>query len=50
MYSKNLANFLALMVNKEGKFEINKEDEVITGSLVTDGGAVVHEAVKQAIG
>ena len=50
MYSKNLANFLGLMVDKEGKFEINKEDEVISGALVTDGGAVVHETVKQAIG
>lgn len=50
MYSKNIANFLGLMVDKEGKFEINTEDEVISGSLVTDSGAVVHEAVKQAIG
>lgn len=50
MYSKNLANFLGLMVDKEGKFEINTEDEVISGALVTNGGAVVHETVKEAIG
>jgi NAD(P) transhydrogenase subunit alpha len=49
MYSKNITNFLALMV-KDGKLEIDTEDEIISGSLVTDGGAVVHEAVKQATG
>jgi NAD(P) transhydrogenase subunit alpha len=49
MYSKNITNFLSLMV-KEGKIEIDTEDEVIRGSLVTDNGEIVNSNIKEAIG
>ena len=49
MYSKNIANFLALMV-KDGKMEINTEDEVISGALITDGGEIVNSTIKEAFG
>ncbi len=36
MFAKNVATFLLNMVTKEGKLEIDTEDEVVAGSLVTD--------------
>ena len=49
MYSKNIANFLTFMV-KDGKMEIDTEDEVISGSLVTDNGEIVNSNIKEAVG
>jgi NAD(P) transhydrogenase subunit alpha len=49
MYSKNIANFLNLMV-KDGKMEIDTEDEVISGSLVTDNGEIVNSSIKEVVG
>ncbi len=36
LYARNLYNFLALVVNKDtGKFDLNLEDEVVSGTLLT---------------
>jgi NAD/NADP transhydrogenase alpha subunit len=36
LYSKNLLNFLELLVNKDtGSFELDLEDEVVSGTLVS---------------
>ena len=43
MYATNLVNLLKLMIDKEGKLSINREDEIIRGCLVTHEGAVVRE-------
>jgi NAD(P) transhydrogenase subunit alpha len=45
MYSKNITTFLLHLV-KEGSLEIDLEDEITAGTLVTRGGAVVHERVR----
>jgi NAD(P) transhydrogenase subunit alpha len=45
MYSRNVWNLLSLM-NNEGKFEINWEDDILQGSNVTKDGQVVHSMVK----
>lgn len=43
LFAKNLLNFLSPFVDKENKaFNFNWEDEVVTGTLVTKDGAVVH--------
>ncbi|MEQ8510634.1 MAG: Re/Si-specific NAD(P)(+) transhydrogenase subunit alpha [Rhodospirillaceae bacterium] len=43
LYSRNLFNFLSPMINKDtGALTIDWEDEVVTGTLVTKDGAVVH--------
>ncbi len=45
LYAKNLVSFLETMVSKETKvFSINPEDELVKATLLTHGGAVVHEA------
>ncbi len=49
MYSKNLCNLLTLMV-KEEKLEIDKEDEIIRDTLVTEGGKIVNERIKETFG
>jgi len=48
MYAKNIAAFLLLLV-KDGKLEIDLEDEIVAGTLVTRGGEVVHKRVVEAL-
>ncbi len=49
LYAKNLTSFLALLV-VDGKLTINTADEIISGSLVTQGGRIVHDRVREAAG
>jgi NAD(P) transhydrogenase subunit alpha len=42
LYARNLLNFLGLMLDaKTGEFKINREDEIIAGTLVCAGGEVL---------
>jgi NAD(P) transhydrogenase subunit alpha len=44
LYSRNLLNFLGLMLDaKTGEFKINREDEVIAGTLVCAGGEITKK-------
>ncbi len=45
MYSKNITTFISMMLN-DGAIQIDMEDEIIRGSLVTHDGKVVHEVVR----
>jgi NAD(P) transhydrogenase subunit alpha len=49
MYAKNISTFLLHMI-KEGKVEVDLEDEITKGALVAHGGKVVHQAVVDALG
>ncbi len=42
LYAKNLANFLDLMVQKDGTLKIDEADEIIKGTMIARGGALVH--------
>jgi proton-translocating NAD(P)+ transhydrogenase subunit alpha len=46
LYARNVANLLLLMV-KDGKLNIDLEDDVIKGSVVTHDGEVVNENAKK---
>ncbi|HEY3949509.1 Re/Si-specific NAD(P)(+) transhydrogenase subunit alpha [Phenylobacterium sp.] len=46
LYARNLFAFAGLFLDKEGKFAPDYEDEILKAALVTQGGAVVHEALK----
>jgi NAD(P) transhydrogenase subunit alpha len=48
MYSKNIVTFLNLLV-KEGKLNLDMEDEIIRDTLVTKDGQVVNQRVKELI-
>jgi H+-translocating NAD(P) transhydrogenase subunit alpha len=47
MYGKNILNFLQLIITKEGAINLNFEDDLVKGSCMTHGGAVVNERVKE---
>lgn len=49
LYARNLLNFIQPLVDTEnGALAIDWEDEVITGTLLTKDGAVVHPALTEA--
>ncbi len=43
LYARNVLDFLKLVFDKEGKFAVNKEDEIVAACLMTEGGAVVKK-------
>jgi len=49
MYAKNVQTFL-LHLAKEGKLELNLEDEITAGTLVTKDGDIVHPQVREILG
>ena len=51
MYANNLYNFVAEFWDAEGSsFTLNRDDEIISGSLVTHGGETVNAMVKSITG
>jgi NAD(P) transhydrogenase subunit alpha len=49
MYAKNILNFL-LGIIKDGKLNIDMEDEVVKGALLTHEGKVLHEPTAKLLG
>lgn len=49
LYAKNVANFLTYLA-KAGDLAAATSDEIIAGTMVAQGGKVVHPAVRQALG
>jgi NAD(P) transhydrogenase subunit alpha len=49
LYARNLLTFLELMIDKKEKaLKVNWDDEIVTGTLVTKDGKVVHQALQPA--
>lgn len=48
MYAKNLFNFLSPML-KDGQYQPDFEDEVIAGALLTHGGKIMNESIRQLV-
>ena len=48
LYAKNVAAFLTYMV-KDGKLNINLEDEIISGAIYTHNGDITHAPTKELI-
>lgn len=46
MFGKNILNFLKIMIDKEGKLNLNWEDDLITGTCIAHAGEVKNERVK----
>ncbi len=42
LFAKNLANFLDLMISKDGSLKIDDADECIKGTMIARDGALVH--------
>ena len=46
LFAKNLFNFVEPLINGlEKKIDINMEDEIIVGSMITKDGEIVHDAI-----
>jgi len=46
MYARNLTTYLTYMV-KEGKLQLNQQDEIIRETLLTHGGEIVNPRVRE---
>jgi len=46
LYARNLVALATLFVDKEGQFAPDFDDEILKAALVTQGGQVVHPALK----
>jgi H+-translocating NAD(P) transhydrogenase subunit alpha len=42
LYAKNLLSFISLIVQKDGTLKIDRDDDIVKGSLLTIDGQVVH--------
>ena len=49
LYGKNIMNFLALMINKEGKWNLNWDDDLVKGTCITFEGNIVNDRVKSSL-
>lgn len=48
MYGKNIINFLQLIIDKEGKLNLNFDDDLVKGTCIVHDGKIVNEKVKAA--
>jgi len=48
MYAKNITTLLLHLV-KEGKLEFDLDDEITAGTLLTQGGKVIHPRIKSLL-
>jgi NAD(P) transhydrogenase subunit alpha len=46
MYARNLTTFLTYMV-KDGKLQLNLQDEIIRETMITNGGEIVNARVRE---
>lgn len=48
MFGNNVLNFLKLII-KEGEIDLNLEDDIVAGTLITHNQEVVHQRVKDSL-
>lgn len=46
LYSKNVFNFLKLIIDKEGKLHLNWEDDLVKGTAIAHDGKIVNERIE----
>ena len=49
MYSKNVLNFLKLIIDKEGNMNLNFEDDLVAGTCITHDGKITNERVASSM-
>ena len=49
LYSKNVLNFLKLIINKEGNLDLNFADDLVQGTCITHDGKIVNERVQSLL-
>lgn len=46
MYSKNIQNLLALMIDNSGNFTIDMKDDILNQTIITQNGQVIHQGTQ----
>lgn len=46
LYGKNVLNFLQLIIDAEGRLNLNFDDDLVKGCCITHNGAIIHERIK----
>lgn len=49
LYGKNVSNFLELLISKDGKVNLNLEDDLVKGCCIVKDGQIINERVKNKI-
>lgn len=49
MYGKNILNFLALIIDKEGHLNLNFDDDLVLGTCVANDGKITNERISSLI-
>ncbi len=49
LYARNVSTFLLSLI-KDGQIALNRDDEVVSSTLVTHGGQVVHSRLRETLG
>jgi len=49
LYGKNILNFLQLVIDKEGKLNLNFEDELVKGTCIIHNTEITNERVKALV-
>lgn len=49
LYSKNVLNFLKLIISKEGSLDLNFADDLVQGTCITHDGKIVNERVQSLL-
>jgi len=49
LYSKNVLNFLKLIITKEGGINLNWEDDLVKGTCIVHDGKIVNERIQSLI-
>lgn len=49
MFGKNILNFIELLFNEEGEFNLNFDDDIVKGTCITHEGEIINERVKSVI-
>ncbi len=49
LYGKNMLNFLQLIIDKEGKLNLNFEDDLVKGTCIVHEGKITNERVLAAV-
>src|SRR3989337_1329844 len=49
LYARNVLNFLYLLAPDKKTINLNLNDEIIKGSMITHGGAITNDKVKEAV-
>ena len=45
LYSKNVLNFLKLIINADGNINLNFDDDIVKGTCITSNGKIVNDRV-----